>query len=209
MATIRGSGDGLEVGKQSGGGGQGETAPANARHREPGSSSDPGFADPLSGASAVQRSAVSADRSRPPSLALRLLNPIAVAVVTTVGLAPAGMMVLRVQRRGSGGIQRVPLNVLVHKGAYHVVSLHGESDWIANLRRAGRASLVRGRANVPVEVAEELDEEQRIPVLHAYLERWDGQLGVALGLDRSASDEELRAIAAEFPVIRFKLAARV
>ena len=144
---------------------------------------------------------------RRPGPVLRLLNPLAVGFVGMLGLAPAGLMVLRVRRRVSGGIQRVPLNVLVHQGAYHLVSLHGESDWLRNLRAAGRATLVRGRTIVPVEVGEELPEAERIPALRAYLQRWDGQLGAAFGLDRLSSDEDLREAAARTPIVRLKLAA--
>lgn len=147
-------------------------------------------------------------RSRPPSLALRLLQPVAVTLAGTLGLAPAGVMVMHVNRRRSGRIQRVPLNVLVHQGAYHVVSLHGESDWLRNLRVGHEALLVRGRMEVPVNVAEELGVACRVPVLRSYLERWDGHLGVALPFDRSATEDQVRAVAPEFPVVRFKLSSR-
>lgn len=147
------------------------------------------------------------ERSRRPPLLLRFLNPIAVVLAGGLGLAPGGVMVLRVRRRASEHVQRVPLNVFVHQGAYHLVSLFGDTDWLLNLRVAGRATLVRGRTSVPVEVAEELADGPLIAALHVYLQRWDGQMGMLAGLDRTASDEELRAVADRFPVVRLKLSS--
>ncbi|MGC4192959.1 MAG: nitroreductase/quinone reductase family protein [Thermomicrobiales bacterium] len=136
----------------------------------------------------------------------RLINPIAVFVVGTIGLAPAGVMVLRVRRRMSGRMQAVPLNVLVHQGAYHLVSLEGESDWLRNLRAAGRASLVRGRTSVAVVVAEDVPVERRLPILRFYQQRWGGAvLGGDSSPDRLVSDEEWAKIVALVPVVRLKL----
>jgi hypothetical protein len=145
--------------------------------------------------------------SRRPPLFLRLLNPIATFLAGRIGLAPGGVMVLRVRRRSSGGDERVPLNVLVHQGAYHLVSLFGETDWLLNLRAAGRASLVRGRTTVPVEVAEELTDGPRVAALRVYLNRWDGQLGMMAGLDRTSSDDALREAAERVRIVRLKLSS--
>ncbi|MGC4104791.1 MAG: nitroreductase/quinone reductase family protein [Thermomicrobiales bacterium] len=147
------------------------------------------------------------ERSRRPSLALQVLNRIAITLVGTLGLAPAGVMVLYVPGRVSGRMRGVALRVLVHQGAYHLVSLYGESDWLRNLRTAGRASLVRGRTVVPVEVGEELSIEQRVMVIHTYILRWDGQIVGVPGLDRTATADEVAAVAEHIPVIRLKLSS--
>ena len=147
------------------------------------------------------------ERSRRPPLLLRVLNPVAVVLAGGLGLAPVGVMVLRVRWRASDRVQRVPLNVFVHQGAYHLVSLFGDTDWLLNLRAAGRATLVRGRTSVPVELAEELADGPLIAALHVYLQRWDGQMGMLAGLDRTASDEDLQAVADRFPVVRLKLSS--
>lgn len=147
------------------------------------------------------------ERARRPPLLLRVLHPIAIAFAGGLGLAPGGVMVLRVRRRVSGGVQRTPLNVLVHQGAYHLVSLFGETDWLLNLRAAGRATLVRGRTSVPVEVAEELSGSAQIAALRVYLQRWESPIGMLSGLDRTASDDELRAVADRLPVVRLKLSS--
>lgn len=147
------------------------------------------------------------EASRRPSLIARRFNPLVSLVAGSLGLATGGVMVLHVRRRVSGRTQRVPLNIFVHQGAYHLVSLYGESDWVRNLRAAGTATLVRGRTRIPVVVAEEIPEEQRPRVLRAYLMRWNNRFAKSLtGPDGVVEEEDLRSIAAMHPVFRLKLA---
>lgn len=141
-----------------------------------------------------------------PSLIRRRLNPLVSLLAGTCGVAGSGLMVLHVRRRVSGRTQRVPIHVLVHQGAYHLVSLYGESDWVKNLRAAGAATLVRGRTRIPVIVAEELTEEQRPRVLRVYLMRWDTAFAKAfVDADGTVEEADLRPIAALHPVFRLKL----
>ena len=143
---------------------------------------------------------------RRPTLIARRLNPLVTLAAGSLGLATGGVMVLYVRRRVSGRCQRVPLNVFVHQGAYHLVSLYGESDWVRNLRAAGAATLVRGRRRIPVLVAEEIAVEDRPRVLRVYLMHWNNRFAKSLaGPDGTVDEDDLREIAAMHPVFRLKL----
>jgi deazaflavin-dependent oxidoreductase (nitroreductase family) len=82
----------------------------------------------------------------------------------------SGMMgthTLLVPGRTSGHVQRVPVIPLEHEGARYLVSTRGESNWVRNLRAAGRAELKRGSKTEPVRVTE-LPVEERGPAIAAY-----------------------------------------
>ena len=65
-------------------------------------------------------------------------------------------------------LHTTPLKVLCHAGQRYLVSLHGNSDWVRNLRVHPHARLRLGRHRQHV-TAVELPEERRAPVLDAYL----------------------------------------
>ena len=56
---------------------------------------------------------------------------------------------------------------------------------------------------VEVFTATELTDDDKPPVLREYLRRWKFEVGVFFdGVDATASDEKLRAIAPGYPVFR-------
>jgi deazaflavin-dependent oxidoreductase (nitroreductase family) len=82
----------------------------------------------------------------------------------------SGMMgahTLLVPGRSSGQVQRVPVIPVEHDGARYLVSTRGESNWVRNLRAAGRAELKRGSTTEAVR-ATELPVDERPPVIAAY-----------------------------------------
>ncbi len=101
---------------------------------------------------------------RPGWLVARVLNPLVSAL---------GATTLEVTRRRTGGIQRVPVNVLDHAGARYLVSLRGNTEWTRNLRAAGRCT-VRSRFRRSTYRAVELPPEQRHEIIEAYRARWSG-----------------------------------
>ena len=98
---------------------------------------------------------------KPPLMTRRVFNPLAMRF----GLAGASTLV--VARRRSGTPQSVPVIVVDHGGARYVVSTRGESDWVRNLREAGRAEL-HTRGDVSAYSATELPIPERPPVIAAY-----------------------------------------
>ena len=94
---------------------------------------------------------------KPPAFVSKVFNPLAIR--TGIG----GSKALVVTRRRSGGLQRIPVIPIEHAGSRYVVSTRGESEWVRNLRAAGRVEL-GGTAFTVTELA--LDE--RAPVIDAY-----------------------------------------
>jgi deazaflavin-dependent oxidoreductase (nitroreductase family) len=132
----------------------------------------------------------------------RVFNP-AVALATRLGLSLQGSRVLAVRGRTTGEIRTVPVNLLHHDGGRYLVAPRGETQWVRNLRAAGgSASLRVGRKEEAISTAEIADED-KVPVLRAYLDRWGWEVGQFFeGVDKNASDAQLAAIAPDFPVFR-------
>ena len=125
-----------------------------------------------------------------------------VALSTRQGISVLGSRVLAVKGRKSGEWRTTPVNLLTHDGRRFLVSPRGVTQWVRTLRAAGtgelrlggRAESFRGRA---------LTEEEKVPVLRAYLKRWKAEVGVFFdGVSAKSSDEELRRITPMHPVFR-------
>ena len=69
---------------------------------------------------------------KPPLFAKRVFNPLAMR------FGISGTETLVVPRRRSGEPQRVPVIPVDYQGARYIVSTRGESDWVRNLREAGK-----------------------------------------------------------------------
>jgi deazaflavin-dependent oxidoreductase (nitroreductase family) len=81
-----------------------------------------------------------------------------------------GTHTLLVPGRSSGRVQHVPVIPVEVDGVRYLVSTRGESNWVRNLRAAGRAELRSGGKTEPVRVTE-LSIEERAPVIEAYKRR--------------------------------------
>jgi hypothetical protein len=103
---------------------------------------------------------------KPPLVTRRVLNPLA----RRFGLG--GSTTLAVARRRSGEVQKLPVIPVELDGARYIVSTRGESDWVRNLRAAGKAEL--GGETVR---ATEVPVEQRAPIIAAYREKAGKMVG--------------------------------
>jgi deazaflavin-dependent oxidoreductase (nitroreductase family) len=129
-----------------------------------------------------------------------------VAGATRLGISVWGSRVLRVQGRRTGEWRSTPVNLLTHDGSRYLVAPRGETQWVRNLRARGGGELVLGR-HVDSFRAWELSDDEKIPVLRAYLKRWKAEVGVFFeGTSASSSDEELGRIAPDHPVFRVEQA---
>jgi deazaflavin-dependent oxidoreductase (nitroreductase family) len=125
-----------------------------------------------------------------------------VATLTGMGVSIYGSRVLEVKGRKSGEWRTTPVNLLRHEGADYLVSPRGHTQWVKNLRASGDARLRVGRRTQPF-TAIELAEEQKPPLLRAYLKKWRFEVGAFFsGVGPDSSDEELRRIAPDHPVFR-------
>jgi deazaflavin-dependent oxidoreductase (nitroreductase family) len=130
-----------------------------------------------------------------------------VSQMTRLGISVWGSRVLRVKGRSSGEWRTTPVNLLAHDDRRYLVAARGETQWVRNLRAARRGELLLGRHVEPFQ-AVELADEEKVPILRAYLKRWKAEVGIFFdGASASSSDEELGRIAPGHPVFRVEPAA--
>ena len=125
----------------------------------------------------------------------------AVAGLTRLGISVLGSRVLEVRGRTTGEPRRTPVNLLTISQSQYLVSPRGEGQWVRNVRAAGgRLDLLLGRRRAHY-VATELPDDEKVPVLRAYLKRWKVEVGVFFdGVGPDSSDAEIAAIAPKHPV---------
>ncbi len=125
----------------------------------------------------------------------------AVATAGRAGISIWGSRVLEVRGRKTGEIRRTPVNPLVFRERTYLVAPRGEAQWVRNVRATGgQFDLMLGRTRRHC-VATELADEEKVPVLRAYLERWKAEVGVFFdGVGPKSTDEEIAAIAPRHPV---------
>jgi len=132
----------------------------------------------------------------------------AVSLLTRAGISVWGSRVLEVTGRTSGEPRRVPVNLLSLGGHQYLVSARGAGQWVRNVRAAdGRLDLLLGRTRQQW-VATELNDEEKPPVLRAYLRRWKAEVGVFFeGVSADSSDHELQAAGPSHPVFLLRPAS--
>jgi deazaflavin-dependent oxidoreductase (nitroreductase family) len=144
---------------------------------------------------------VSVDYQQPGWFTKHIFNPV-VAGLTRCGVSLAGSRVLQVRGRKSGEWRRTPVNPLELAGERYIVSPRGETQWVRNLRASGAGRLRKGLRTEDFSATEVADEE-KLPVLRAYLRKWAWEVGAFFqGVGADAPEDELRRIAALHPVFR-------
>jgi deazaflavin-dependent oxidoreductase (nitroreductase family) len=144
---------------------------------------------------------VAADYQQPGWITKHIVNPV-VAGLTRSGVSLAGSRVLEVRGRKSGEWRRTPVNPLEFEGERYIVSPRGETQWVRNLRASGEGRLRKGLRTEDFR-ATELADEDKLPVLRAYLKKWAWEVGAFFqGVGADAPEDELRRIAALHPVFR-------
>jgi deazaflavin-dependent oxidoreductase (nitroreductase family) len=138
-----------------------------------------------------------------PSRGDRMFNA-TVAWLTRRGLSVAGSRVLAVRGRQSGEWRTNVVNLLTIDGQRYLVAPRGETQWVRNLRVAGGGELRVGRRSEEF-TASELADDEKQPVLRAYLARWGWEVGRFFeGVKADATDDQLVAIAPGFPVFQIR-----
>jgi deazaflavin-dependent oxidoreductase (nitroreductase family) len=136
-----------------------------------------------------------------PKRSTNLFNEV-VATLTRLGFSVWGSRVLAVRGRSSGEWRTNPVNLLTVDGVRYLVAPRGHTQWVRNLRVAGTGELRLGRRTetfTPTELA----DADKPAILRAYLKRWKFEVGVFFdGIDHTATDEELLAVAPGYPVFR-------
>ena len=130
-----------------------------------------------------------------------MFNP-AVAGLTRLGVSVAGSRVLEVRGRKSGEPRQTPVNLLTFDGTRYLVAPRGHTQWVRNLRARGEGRLLLGRRAEPF-TATELADDDKPPLLRAYLKRWKWEVGAFFGgVGPDSDDTELRRIAPDHPIFR-------
>src|SRR3989442_1464784 len=101
---------------------------------------------------------------KPPLVTRRLFNPLAMK------FGIGGSVTLAVPGRRSGEPLQVPVIPVEYGGARYLVSTRGETDWVRNLRAAGKGEL-RSGGKTEVFRATEVPVEERPPILGAYRQK--------------------------------------
>jgi deazaflavin-dependent oxidoreductase (nitroreductase family) len=125
-----------------------------------------------------------------------------VAALTRVGISVVGSRVLEVRGRTSGEPRRTPVNLLSFEGQRYLVAPRGNTQWVRNLRASSEGRLLVGPRSEHF-TATELSDDEKTPVLRAYLKRWKFEVGVFFdGVGPDSDEQELRRIAPRHPVFR-------
>jgi deazaflavin-dependent oxidoreductase (nitroreductase family) len=138
---------------------------------------------------------------RPGWFTNHVFNPI-VAASTRAGISVLGSRVLEVRGRTSGQPRRTPVNLLKIDDTRYLVAPRGETQWVRNLRVSGNGRLLLGR-HAEAFSATELGDDEKLPILRAYLKRWKAEVGIFFdGVGPDSPEEDVRRIAPAHPVFR-------
>lgn len=144
--------------------------------------------------------------NKPDRFTQHVMNPL-VARLTRMGLPVLGSRVLEVTGRKSGRPRRTPVNLLELDGRSYLVAPRGETEWVRNARAdGGRITLIKGRRRSAYVIVE-VDGEEKLPLLRAYLKRWKFEVGMFFnGVGPDSTDEEFVAEAPRHPVFALQRA---
>jgi len=130
-----------------------------------------------------------------------VFNP-TVAVFTRLGVSVWGSRLLRVRGRTSGEWRSSPVNLLTFQGARYLVAPRGNTQWVRNIRISHGGELVLGGRAEKFR-AVELPDDEKLPILRNYLQRWKLEVGMFFqGVGPDSPESELRRIAPDHPVFR-------
>lgn len=68
--------------------------------------------------------------------------------------------------RRTGRPHQIPIAVYRHDGHRWLVSIFGETGWVANIRAAGAGTLRRGHHSEPITVTEITDKQRAVVAMH-------------------------------------------
>jgi deazaflavin-dependent oxidoreductase (nitroreductase family) len=137
---------------------------------------------------------------RPGWFTAHVFNPI-VEGLSKLGIGMAGAQTLAVRGRKSGEVRTTPVNPMEVGGETYVLAPRGTTQWARNLRASGEGELRSGR-RVRRFRATEVPDDEKLPLLRYYVEKWAWEVKGFMGVDADASDEELVALAPDHPAFR-------
>ena len=128
-----------------------------------------------------------------------IFNPM-VATATRLGVSIWGSRVLTVRGRKSGEWRSTPVNPLTVDGERYLVAPRGDTQWARNIRVSRQGVLRLGRKSGTIRV-EEVPDDQKVPLLRAYLKKWAWEAKAFFGVENAkVPDEVLAGIAPNHPI---------
>ncbi|MCV7278451.1 nitroreductase family deazaflavin-dependent oxidoreductase [Mycolicibacterium flavescens] len=144
------------------------------------------------------------ERIRPPWW-LKYVNKVMIGLQKLGVGGDNGPVVLEVRGRKSGKPRKTPITPMTVDGQRYVLGGLPGSDWAANLRAAGEATLHVGRRSERVRVVELPPDEAR-PLLREFPVKVPTGVGFMknAGLVTGPNPDEYEALAGRCPVFRFE-----
>jgi hypothetical protein len=143
-------------------------------------------------------------RRRRASHIAKFLNA-AQARLAAIGVGPQWLVAVEVAGRRSGKTISFPAVIADYGNGRYLVSMLGEdTNWVRNVRAAGGHAVLRHGDRNPV-MLQEVDIDQRAPILRCYLQRAPGARA-HIPVDPQAPIEAFESIAARYPVFRITAA---
>jgi deazaflavin-dependent oxidoreductase (nitroreductase family) len=127
-----------------------------------------------------------------------------VGLLSRAGISLAGSRRLTVRGRKSGKPHSTPVNPLEIDGLTYLVAARGNTHWVRNLRVAGEGDLHHGRHTTHFH-GEEVPDQDKLPILKTYLDKWAWEVGAFFELPKDYSDADVERIAPQHPVFRIEL----
>ena len=142
---------------------------------------------------------------QPPWIMRHLFDPLTLFLVGSLGLDDHnGTRVIEVKGRSSGVWRSTPVRLLDLDGRRYVIAMYGESNWAKNLRAQGGGRIRMGNHVTDFRAIELIDED-KLPVLRAYLKRWWSLVAkMTIVTSPDAPDEEIAKAASMHPVFRLE-----
>lgn len=144
-------------------------------------------------------------RIRPPWW-LKYVNKVMIGLQKLGILGENGPVVLEVRGRKSGKLRRTPITPMTVDGQRYVLGGLPGSDWAANLRAAGEATLHIGRRSERIRVVELPPDEAR-PLLREFPIKVPTGVGFMknAGLVTGPNPDEYEALAGRCPMFRLEI----
>jgi hypothetical protein len=109
-----------------------------------------------------------------------------------------------VRGRKSGEWRESPVNLLKFEGQRYLLAPRGNTQWVRNIRVSHEGELKLGTRVEKIRVTE-IPNEQKVPILRAYLKRWKFEVGMFFdGVSAESPETEVRRIAPDHPVFRIE-----
>lgn len=147
------------------------------------------------------------EKFRPPSRFEHWFNAL-VAVFAKLGITfPDGYRLLVVGRK-TGKTHAIAVTVPTIDGKKYLVAPRGETQWVRNVRAAGRAALEKG-TRTDVFRVDEITGPEKNAILAEYLRRYHKAVQRYFETPAGAGPEEFQHIADAYPVFALEPATNV